>query len=1234
MINDQYELLEVIGAGSTGIVYKALRHADKRYLALKKLKPLVSAKELARALAASGSRAASVGTVGKELPPFAKESLRNEFRYMAALRHPNLAEIYDLDVDKEGSSYLVFELLEGQTLSDLISTTGLVRHPDQIRNYTTQILRGLSFLHTKGFLHRDIKPANVFVCADQRIKILDFNLLRRQSLPESGTAGTLAYCAPELLHGEASSTASDLFAVGLTVYEVIRGKALFDDAREILDWELPVQPLLPTQTRGLNLLLENLLDPNPRTRCQSAEKALALMDGRAAQLDTAINIATRRSYILSSKILERDVELQRLQHAFMEAQAGKGGVLLISGESGIGKSRLADEFAVFVKLNGGQCFKGSFDEHSHDPYAALKQMLRPIAAICSQSIIERYYNELCFLLPELEKRYGPPKHRAYKEAAKESTLCNLVLSFIIDVAVELDLAFVLLFEDLHFQPKHKLLELAKNRLQDSPVMIVATLRDDEADPALLAAFAHSTITLKHLSRNFFRKFADDIFHHSKLDEQFFQDLEQYTTGNPLFIEQLFLELNDRGVLQKFGDRWKISHYDFEEMRLPLVEEILERRRQNLTDDEKRCMRYIAASPHGIETRLLTELMPGPRGSEAIAGLLRAHNIAEEGGKLRATHHQIRMFFYSGITVPSATHRELGELLENFDSRNVYDLAYHFERCNDSVKKGRYLRMAGDFAFRTNSYREAFGFYRSLYSHLKSSDCTEDELLDVLLLKSRIAHSTGEWSELEGDLREALERVDKTANSVRLGKVYTHLSNILMAKGIYPEASRFAKRALDILEALHAQDDIAYCHSLLAQIAERRKEFKDALHHYEQARALYLRSGEKLRLAQATGNIGTVYLEAGRLENALRCFRESLAVAEELQCRHDIAVVLGNIGIVYLQMCQFNKASEYFTKALELRRTLANKRGVASAHYNIATIHIRSGDYASALQHLESASSLALELEDGRGLGLIAIGFAWTHAESRRMEAASLWARYALRKGRELQDKAILCGVFRLLGNVCAYQERCNEALEWYVKCMAMSTGWSELFLLRSFESIGKFYFDIEQYKKATPNFARMQTLSEKLNLAADLADSSFFLAESLLAQQKHRQARQHIRRGLRAATATEIEELQLRGKALVELVDVLAQPTCNYDSIAQAVDRLEKLQREAADVRGTRFVWHALWQIAGSHAVYKCSKADELERYRLRALRLFRLQSEISSAKFIRRIIASLEAAVEHSSPP
>ncbi len=270
-----YKILEQIGAGGMGEVYRAHDERLGRDVALKLL---------------------PAETLGSES---ARRALANEARTASALNHPNICTIHDVG-EADGQFFVAMEFVEGKPLARLIPTGGLPE--EMVVRYAMQIADALAHAEQRGIVHRDLKSANVVVTPEGRAKVLDFGLaqrVRKEVLEEAtrskvsieasrGIAGTLAYMAPETLRGEAADARSDIWALGVVLHEMASGELPFQGAT---GFELsaailrePPRALLVRVPAGLRGVIQRCLAKDPAQRYQRAGEVKAALEATSTGL--------------------------------------------------------------------------------------------------------------------------------------------------------------------------------------------------------------------------------------------------------------------------------------------------------------------------------------------------------------------------------------------------------------------------------------------------------------------------------------------------------------------------------------------------------------------------------------------------------------------------------------------------------------------------------------------------------------------------------------------------------------------------------------------------------------------------------------------------------------------------------------------------------------------------------------------------------------------------------------
>ncbi|MBR4762036.1 MAG: Stk1 family PASTA domain-containing Ser/Thr kinase [Clostridia bacterium] len=258
-LDGRYEIQEIIGVGGMAVVYKAYDNVEDRTVAIKILKDEFL-----------------------ENDDFLRR-FKNESKAIAMLSHQNIVQVYDVSFG-DLIQYIVMEYIDGITLKEYIENNGSLRWGDAIY-YAMQILRALQHAHDKGIVHRDVKPQNIMVLADGTIKVADFGIARfarsNQRTVTDMAIGSVHYISPEQARGEKTDEKSDIYSVGVILYEMLTGKMPFDadSAVSVAIMQLQREPQLPTEInpsipKGLEQITLKAMQKSPERRYQSAAEML------------------------------------------------------------------------------------------------------------------------------------------------------------------------------------------------------------------------------------------------------------------------------------------------------------------------------------------------------------------------------------------------------------------------------------------------------------------------------------------------------------------------------------------------------------------------------------------------------------------------------------------------------------------------------------------------------------------------------------------------------------------------------------------------------------------------------------------------------------------------------------------------------------------------------------------------------------------------------------------------
>ena len=258
ILDDRYEIIELIGSGGMANVYKALCHRLNRYDAVKIMRDDTAA--------------------STEL----RRRFRAESQAVAMLSHPNIVSVYDVS-HSDDIEYIVMELIDGITLKQYLQKKSVL-DPSEVLNFSIQIAKALEHAHSKGIIHRDIKPQNIMLLKDGMIKVADFGIASLESDIEENngeTVGSVHYIAPEQARGQAPDARSDIYSLGIVMYEMLTGKLPYVGASDVevavkhMNTD-PVSPrdIVPDIPEELERICLKAMDSDINERYQTAGELL------------------------------------------------------------------------------------------------------------------------------------------------------------------------------------------------------------------------------------------------------------------------------------------------------------------------------------------------------------------------------------------------------------------------------------------------------------------------------------------------------------------------------------------------------------------------------------------------------------------------------------------------------------------------------------------------------------------------------------------------------------------------------------------------------------------------------------------------------------------------------------------------------------------------------------------------------------------------------------------------
>ena len=607
-----YEVLAQLGAGGMGEVYRA---QDTR---------------LARSVALKVIRRALVGDEA------ALDRLLREATLASALNHPNIVTIYETGVFGT-DRYVAMELIEGTTLR-AAATEGIPL--SRAVAIAKQIAEALAVAHAAQIIHRDIKPENVMVRPDGYVKLLDFGLARLHqdvatthstgpAATETGLVlGTIGYMAPEQARGERIAPEADVFALGILLYEISTGRHPFTAASQIgtlhaLMWETPEPPSLinPELPRALDQLILEMLQKDARLRPGAGEVMFRLNvahDSSVAVALSSVKVAPRRAAI-DPNLVGRESEMADLLHEFDRAKRGKGRLIAISAEAGMGKTTLMDAFlrhleesGEAVRIGRGRCSERLAGTEAYLPVLELLDSLQHNEQLGSLSRLIRALAPSWYvqIIPSSENDSSAARLAAETTGGSQERLKREISALIEEVSRMQPV--VLCLDDMHWADPSTtdLISYLARRLESTRLLIVTTSR-----PSELAQGRHPFLPTKLdlMSRGLCREIVPSYLDVQAIERYvalqfpehgfpsgFASLIHERTEGSPLFMADVLRDLRRRQLVRQQDGRWVIAEdlLTLEDELPRSVMSLIQRKLEALDDADRRLL--TAASVQGLD----------------------------------------------------------------------------------------------------------------------------------------------------------------------------------------------------------------------------------------------------------------------------------------------------------------------------------------------------------------------------------------------------------------------------------------------------------------------------------------------------------------------------------------------------------------------------------------------------------------------------------------------------------
>jgi len=1098
----RYEILQVLGEGGMGAVYKARDREVEHLVALKLIRP-----EMAN-------------------HPVILARFKQELLTARQVTHRNVVRIYDI-AEADGAKYITMEFVEGSDLRKLLHDEGKLP-PEKAVAIVRQICQALEAAHGAGVIHRDLKPGNIMQEKSGRVLVMDFGLARSlesDGMTQSGMLlGTIEYMSPEQALGKHVDARSDIFTLGLIFYELLTGKVPYkaDTAMASLllrnqERAVPAAELDSTIPKGLSDIVSKCLERDLARRYQNVQEILTDLGAWEGKRPVSASVSA--------------------------GAAPKTIVIQVGGRAAPWKWIGAVAAAV-VLAAGGWTLNGKLGKKPAANAATGPQVSLAILPFRNSSGDAK----LDWLGSTVAETLSADVGQSAQLRMISSDRVHQILS---DLRVmpgsEIDPATMSRIADFTSADTVVSGQFAKFGDQ---IQITATLRDvkNQKNTSLKAEAANEKVLLPALEQ-----LAKNIQQNLSLSSDVLQQLRAKSFRPSSDSLPALRSYNEGMELARQGNALEAAK-KFEssvqaDPNFALAYSRLGQSYSTLRNDAK----AVEASQKATE---LSDKLPAPE-----RYLIQANHaqVTNDYRKALESYENLEKVSPDDSDVQF----RLGEL---YESTGAFDKARGelAKVLSSDPKRVDALIAAGRVEIKGGNPQASLDFLnRGLTQAIALNN--SDGKATILNAMGAAYEQLNKPDDAMRNYQESLS-IKRTLNqkageALTLGniaRVQASLGRPNEAYKSYNEAEKLQRETAD-------KKGLGVTLINLGQLYTERSKYEDALKAFKESLQIHREIGDEYRQALCLNNIGNVYLAKGQSSDALTYYEGALELRKKGNVPSEIGETLHNLGEASLKAGDYGKSLDYHLKALELFRSSGDKSGAAIQSYSIGIIFEYQGRYGAALKSKEEALKTYRELQDrGFWMAEILSGYGKTLSQVGRSDEARKNLEEAMTLARELQNKTLIAQILNFQGDTFYYwgdlKQGCNY-FEQAGKASSASDVEKEVTLFSKFNSAKCF---IAEKRNPAP-IAQLRSVAQDADAAGlkyIATDARLSLAEALLNAKQYAAAKKELETARSTSDKLGLQAMQARGEYLRGRLEQLSndanQAAVHYAAARRALQTMRQ----------------------------------------------------------------------------